>query len=68
MPETAEPRDYTPEEITAIYAHFKKKFSVEDLLGYIEDSDPVIPAEESLRQLEEVLHKVDASYHIDMLN
>lgn len=61
MPETAAPRDYTPEEIATIYAHFKKKFSVEDLLGYIEDSDPVIPAEESLRQLRDVLGKVESS-------
>jgi len=61
MPETTAPRDYTPEEISAIYAHFKKKFSVEDLLGYIEDRDPIIPAEESLRQLREVLGKVESS-------
>ena len=57
MPETAAPRDYTPEELAAIYAHFKKKFSVEDLLGYIEDTDPVIPAEESLKRLEEAILK-----------
>ena len=59
MPETAAPRDYTPEELAAIYTHFKKKFTVEDLLGYIEDTDPIIPAEESLRQLREVLNKVE---------
>ena len=61
MTDTAATRDYTPEEISAIYAHFKKKFSAEDLLAYIEDTDPIIPAQESLRQLREVLGKVASS-------
>ncbi len=52
IPEISEPREYTKVELAAIYAHFKSKFTVEDLLGYIEDNEPVIPADESLRQLE----------------
>lgn len=59
MPEVAEPREYTKEELAAIYAHFKSKFSVEDLLGYIEDNEPVIPAERVQRELRAILDRDD---------
>ena len=47
--------DFTPEQKAAIYAKYKKQFSVEDLIGYIEDDEPVIPAEESLAKLRETI-------------
>ena len=40
--------DYTPEEKAAIYAEMKKKFTVEDLLGYINDEGEKVPAEQVL--------------------
>lgn len=61
MAEIAEPREYTKEELSAIYAHFKSKFTVEDLLGYIEDNEPVIPAEHVQRELRAILERVDAT-------
>lgn len=43
--------DYTPEQKAAIYAERKKLFTVEDLIGYIEDDEPVIPFEEIREEL-----------------
>jgi len=45
--------DFTPEQKAAIYAKYKKLFSVEDLIGYIEDDGPGIPAREFLGQMRE---------------
>ena len=47
--------DFTPEQKAAIYAKYKKLFSVEDLIGYIEDDEPVFPAEEVLARLQETI-------------
>lgn len=43
--------DFTPEQKAAIYAQAKKNFTVEDLIGYIEDDEPVIPFEEVRAEL-----------------
>lgn len=43
--------DYTPEQKAAICAERKKLFTVEDLIGYIEDDEPVIPMEEVWEKL-----------------
>jgi hypothetical protein len=52
--------DWTPEEKAAIYAEMKKKFTVEDLLGYINDEDEKIPAEQVLAEMEEIVRRVEA--------
>ena len=52
--------DYTPEEKAAIYAEMKKKFTVEDLLGYINDESEKFPAEQVLAEMEEIVHRVEA--------
>ena len=43
--------DFTPEQKAAIYAQAKKNFTVEDLIGYIEDDEPVIPIEQVWEEL-----------------
>ena len=40
--------EYTPDEMAALYAKHKAQFTVEDLLGYIEDDEPTKPAEQVL--------------------
>ena len=52
--------DYTPEEKAAIYAEMKKKFTVEDLLGYINDEDEKVPAEQVLAEAEEIVRQAEA--------
>ena len=42
--------DYTPEQKAAIYAKYKKQFTVEDLIGYIENDEPTYPAEQVLAE------------------
>ena len=46
--------DYTPEQKAAIYAEMKKKFTVEDLLGYINDEDEKFPLDEVLAKAEAI--------------
>ena len=51
--ESAVPQpEITPEELAAFYAEQKKLFTVEDLIGYIEDDGVKVPAEEVLAELE----------------
>ena len=38
--------DFTPEEKAAIYAKFKKQFTVEDLIGYIDDDEPIFSSDD----------------------
>lgn len=45
--------DFTPEQKAAIYAKYKKLFSVEDLIGYIDDTDPVYPFDQVLEEVEQ---------------
>lgn len=52
--------DWTPEEKAAIYAKMKKKFTVEDLIEYIEDDEEKFPAEQVLAELEEMIRKARA--------
>ena len=47
--------DYTPEQKVAIYAKYKKLFTVEDLIGYIENTDPTFPAEQVLAEADEIV-------------
>lgn len=49
--------DWTPEEMAAILAKFKKQFTVEDLIGYIEDDDEKFPAAQVLAEVEAIVHK-----------
>jgi hypothetical protein len=53
--------DWTPEEKAAIYAEMKKKFTVEDLIEYIEDDDEKFPADQVLAELEEMVRKAKTS-------
>jgi hypothetical protein len=52
------PREFTPEELAAIYANYEKQFTVQDLLGYINDTDVKIPAEQVLVEAEELLRQL----------
>lgn len=52
--------DYTPEEKAAIYAEMKKKFTVEDLLGYINDEDEKVPLDEVIAKAEAILAEAEA--------
>ena len=47
--------DYTPEEKTAIYAKYKKLFTVDDLIGYIENDEPTFPAEQVMAEVDEIV-------------
>jgi hypothetical protein len=52
--------DWTPEEKAVIYAEMQKKFTVEDLLGYVNDEDEKIPAEVVMAKAEELLRQIEA--------
>ncbi len=52
--------DYTPEQKAAIYAKYKKLFTVEDLIGYIENDEPTIPAEQVMAEVDAIV----AAYEI----
>lgn len=54
-------RDYTPDELRAIYAQLKKKFTVEDLIEYIEDDEEKFPAGQVLAEVEEIVRRSDAA-------
>ncbi len=47
--------EYTPEEMAALYAKHKALFTVEDLLGYIEDDEPTRPAEDVLESAKRLI-------------
>jgi hypothetical protein len=60
-PQNGEPvREYTPEEMAAICAKFKQQFTVEDLLGYINDEGEKVPAEEVMAKAEALLRQIEA--------
>jgi hypothetical protein len=52
--------DYTPEEKAAISAEMKKKFTVEDLLGYVNDEDEKVPLDEVIAKAEEIIRRTKA--------
>jgi hypothetical protein len=52
--------DWTPEQKKVIYEEMQKKFTVEDLLGYINDEDEKIPMEQVMAEIEAVLAEVRA--------
>ena len=47
--------EYTPEEMAALYAKHKALFTVEDLLGYIEDDEPTRPAADVLADAKKLI-------------
>ena len=53
-------REYTPEELKAIYAKFKKEFTVERLIEYIEDDDEKVPAGQVLAEIEEIVRRSES--------
>lgn len=52
--------DWTPEQKKAIYAEMKKKFTVEDLLGYINDEDEKFPMEQVMAEAKTLLAEIEA--------
>jgi hypothetical protein len=50
-------REFTPEELRAIYARHKKQFTVERLIEYIEDDQPKVPADVVLAEIEELVRQ-----------
>ena len=53
--------DFTPEQKAAIYAKYKKLFSVEDLIEYIDDTGPVIPFDQVIEEVEKQIELLQAS-------
>ncbi len=54
--------DYTPEQKAAIYAKYKKLFTVEDLIGYIENDEPTIPAEQVMAAGDAIVREYELKY------
>lgn len=52
MPNQNESREYTPEELKKIHAKFKKEFTVEDMIEYVEDDVPKVSADVVLAEIE----------------
>jgi hypothetical protein len=52
--------DWTPEQQKAICAEMKKKFTAEDLLAYVNDTDEKFPMEQVMAELDAVLAEVRA--------
>jgi hypothetical protein len=50
--------EYTPEQLAAILAEHKKKFTADDLFGYIEDDAPTIPARQVLDEMKEIVREL----------
>lgn len=46
--------ELTPEEKAKVYAHFAKQFTVEKLIEYIENDEPMFSAEEVLASVEAI--------------
>jgi len=53
--------DWTPEQKQAIYAEMQKLFTVEDLLGYINDDEEKIPIDQVMAEAEEMLRQMRAA-------
>ena len=56
--------EYTPEEMAALYAKHKALFTVEDLLGYIEDDEPVFPIEDVLAEVSDLMRLEEAKRQV----
>jgi len=56
--------EYTPEEMAALYAKHKALFTVEDLLGYIEDDEPVYPIEDVLAKVDGMMRAEEAKRRV----
>ena len=56
--------EYTPDEMAALYAKHKSLFTVEDLLGYIEDAEPIFPIEEVLAEVEDLMSLEEANRQV----
>lgn len=59
MPNDNRPREYTPEELKSIYAKFKKEFTVEDLIEYVEDDVPRVPFEAVIQEIEKMVEEAE---------
>ncbi len=56
--------EYTPEEMAALYAKHKALFTAEDLLGYVEDDEPIFPIEEVLAEVEDLIRSEEAKRRV----
>jgi len=54
-------REYTPEELAVIYAKFRTQFTAEDLIGYIDDIEDTVPAEQVLAEMEAIVREAKSS-------
>lgn len=52
--------DWTPEQKKKICEEMKKKFTAEDLLAYVNDTDEKFPMEEAMARVDAVLAEVRA--------
>lgn len=53
--------DWTPEQKRAIYDAMKAKFTADDLYGYIEGTEPVVPLDDVIAEMEETLRRAESS-------
>lgn len=51
------PREYSPEEMRKICDHFRKQITPEDLIEYIEDDAPTVPAEVVMAEFEAMIEE-----------
>ncbi len=54
------PTEYTPEQLAAILAEHKKKFTADDLFGHVEDDSPTVPLETVMTEADEVIRQEKA--------
>lgn len=54
-------RDWTPEQKRAIYDEMAAKFTADDLYGYIEGTEPLIPIDEVVEELEQRIRKAESN-------
>lgn len=52
--------DWTPEEKKKICEEMKKKFTAEDLLAYVNDTDEKFPMEQVMAEAEQLLAEIKA--------
>jgi hypothetical protein len=60
-PNDEQVREYTPEELRAIFAKFDKKFTAEKLIEYIEDDDEKFPADQVLAEIEDMVRRAESN-------
>ena len=61
MPSENEPREYTPDELKKIYSKFKKEFTCEKLIEYLQVDGEQFPLDQVLSEADEIVRKYKTS-------